>query len=171
MEEFSTFTPCWNYHAQVIVNTLKLTMFPCSYSNLYRGRISLLFFFFFFFFLFSGASCILATMPPILNEHVCTESKLLCLFSFLKLKLCDSELVSFAILVYKLWLKCSSFFLLFLLWLIAVAVNYVAISEALGVSPSVLAAGVAADNVICALYFSVLLSLASKIPPEGFDIN
>jgi hypothetical protein len=55
--------------------------------------------------------------------------------------------------------------LLFLL--ITVAVNYIAISEALGVSPSVLAAGVAADNVICALYFVSLFALASKIPPEA----
>ncbi|KAL6606472.1 hypothetical protein ACP70R_042125 [Stipagrostis hirtigluma subsp. patula] len=47
------------------------------------------------------------------------------------------------------------------------AVNYVAISEALGVSPSVLAAGVAADNLISALYFMTLFSLASKIPAEA----
>lgn len=53
-----------------------------------------------------------------------------------------------------------------LLFLI-VAVNYVAIAEALGVSPSVLAAGLAADNVICALYFTTLFALASKIPPEA----
>lgn len=46
------------------------------------------------------------------------------------------------------------------------AVNYVAIAEALGVSPSVLAAGLAADNVICAVYFTTLFALASKIPPE-----
>ncbi|CAI8598404.1 unnamed protein product [Vicia faba] len=46
------------------------------------------------------------------------------------------------------------------------AVNYVAISDALGVQPSVLAAGLAADNVICALYFSALFALASKVPPE-----
>ncbi|CBI22667.3 hypothetical protein VitviT2T_025129 [Vitis vinifera] len=46
------------------------------------------------------------------------------------------------------------------------AVNYVAISEALGVSRSVLAAGLAADNVICAVYFTTLFALASKIPPE-----
>lgn len=46
------------------------------------------------------------------------------------------------------------------------AVNYVAVSEALGVSPSILAAGLAADNVICAIYFSSLFALASKIPPE-----
>ncbi|XP_058779120.1 uncharacterized protein LOC131653091 isoform X1 [Vicia villosa] len=46
------------------------------------------------------------------------------------------------------------------------SVNYVAVSEALGLSPSVLAAGVAADNVICAVYFMVLFALASKIPAE-----
>lgn len=46
------------------------------------------------------------------------------------------------------------------------AVNYVAISEALGVSSSVMAAGVAADNVICAIYFMVLFALASRVPPE-----
>ncbi|XVE58482.1 hypothetical protein DITRI_Ditri04bG0173100 [Diplodiscus trichospermus] len=47
------------------------------------------------------------------------------------------------------------------------SVNYIAISEALGVSPSVLAAGVAADNVICAIYFMVLFALASKVAPEA----
>lgn len=47
------------------------------------------------------------------------------------------------------------------------AVNYVAISDALGVSSSVLAAGLAADNVICAVYFTTLFALASKIPPEN----
>ncbi|KAK8503900.1 hypothetical protein V6N12_019070 [Hibiscus sabdariffa] len=47
------------------------------------------------------------------------------------------------------------------------SVNYIAISEALGVSPSVLAAGVAADNVICAIYFMVLFALASKVSPEA----
>ncbi|CAK7338851.1 unnamed protein product [Dovyalis caffra] len=47
------------------------------------------------------------------------------------------------------------------------AVNYVAISDALGISPSVLAAGLAADNVICAVYFTSLFALASKIPPES----
>ncbi|XP_022140903.1 uncharacterized protein LOC111011457 isoform X2 [Momordica charantia] len=46
------------------------------------------------------------------------------------------------------------------------AVNYVAISGALGVSPSVLAAGLAADNVICAVYFATLFALASKVPAE-----
>ncbi|KAB5560842.1 hypothetical protein DKX38_005799 [Salix brachista] len=47
------------------------------------------------------------------------------------------------------------------------AVNYVAISDALGVSPSILAAGLAADNVICAVYFTSLFALASKIPAES----
>ncbi|PIA49251.1 hypothetical protein AQUCO_01300240v1 [Aquilegia coerulea] len=47
------------------------------------------------------------------------------------------------------------------------AVNYVAVAEALGVSPSVLAAGLAADNVICAVYFTSLFALASNIPPEA----
>ncbi|XP_078173650.1 uncharacterized protein LOC144567397 isoform X1 [Carex rostrata] len=46
-------------------------------------------------------------------------------------------------------------------------VNYVAVSEALGTSASVVAAGVAADNVICALYFTLLFALATKIPPES----
>lgn len=41
-----------------------------------------------------------------------------------------------------------------------------AISEALGISPSVMAAGVAADNVICAIYFIILFALASKVPSE-----
>ncbi|CAK9176897.1 unnamed protein product [Ilex paraguariensis] len=47
------------------------------------------------------------------------------------------------------------------------ALNYVAISEALGVSPSVLAAGVTVDNVICAIYFIVLFALGSKLPLEA----
>ncbi|XP_010537160.1 PREDICTED: uncharacterized protein LOC104811962 [Tarenaya hassleriana] len=47
------------------------------------------------------------------------------------------------------------------------AVNYVAIANALDVSPSVLAAGLAADNVICAVYFTSLFALASKIPAES----
>ncbi|CAH8361309.1 unnamed protein product [Eruca vesicaria subsp. sativa] len=46
------------------------------------------------------------------------------------------------------------------------SLNFVAISEALRISPSVIAAGVAVDNVICALHFMVLFALASKIPPE-----
>ncbi|KAL0890577.1 hypothetical protein Bca101_014560 [Brassica carinata] len=46
------------------------------------------------------------------------------------------------------------------------SLNFVAVSEALRISPSVVAAGVAVDNVICALHFMVLFALASKIPPE-----
>lgn len=45
--------------------------------------------------------------------------------------------------------------------------NYVAIAEALQISPSVLAAGLAADNVICAVYFTTLFALAAKIAPES----
>ncbi|XP_072980681.1 uncharacterized protein [Typha angustifolia] len=51
------------------------------------------------------------------------------------------------------------------------AVNYVAVAEALGVSPSVLAAGLAADNVICAVYFTSIFALASRIPPEASSTN
>lgn len=51
------------------------------------------------------------------------------------------------------------------------AINYIAICEALAVSPSVIAAGVAADNVICALYFLLLFTLASKIPAEAAKIS
>ncbi|CAN4113044.1 unnamed protein product [Withania somnifera] len=47
------------------------------------------------------------------------------------------------------------------------AVNYVAISEALETSPSVVTAGLAADNLICAVYFTTLFALASKIPAES----
>ncbi|CAN1264514.1 Uncharacterized membrane protein YjcL [Linum perenne] len=47
------------------------------------------------------------------------------------------------------------------------AVNYVAIADALGVTPSVLAAGLAADNVICAVYFTTLFAIAARVPPES----
>ena len=50
---------------------------------------------------------------------------------------------------------------------VVAAFNYVALLEALGVSPSVLAVGVAADNAICAIYFMVLFALSSKIPAEA----
>lgn len=49
------------------------------------------------------------------------------------------------------------------------AVNYVAISEFLETSSSVVTAGLAADNVICALYFASLFALASKIPAESSE--
>ncbi|KAL2652160.1 hypothetical protein R1flu_020288 [Riccia fluitans] len=46
------------------------------------------------------------------------------------------------------------------------AVNYVAVNEALGTSPSIVAAGLAADNLICAIYFTTLFALATNIPPD-----
>eukprot|EP00267_Zea_mays_P047225 XP_020399666.1 uncharacterized protein LOC103639498 [Zea mays] len=55
----------------------------------------------------------------------------------------------------RIWLLLTLFFF-----------HYVAISEALGLTPSVLAADVAADNLISALYFMALFSLASNIPAE-----
>ncbi|CAN6860827.1 unnamed protein product [Brassica oleracea] len=45
--------------------------------------------------------------------------------------------------------------------------NYIAIAKALDVSSSVIAAGLAADSVICAFYFMTLFALASKIPAES----
>lgn len=47
------------------------------------------------------------------------------------------------------------------------AVNYVAVSDAFGVSKSALAAGLAADNLMCAVYFTTVFALASKIPKES----
>jgi uncharacterized membrane protein len=47
------------------------------------------------------------------------------------------------------------------------AVNYVAVSEALQTTPSTLAAGLAADNLICAIYFTSLFALAANIPPDA----
>jgi uncharacterized membrane protein len=47
------------------------------------------------------------------------------------------------------------------------AINYVAVSEAFGVSSSAVAAGLAADNLICAVYFTTLFALSSKIPKES----
>ncbi|GJP53803.1 hypothetical protein CLOM_g12938, partial [Closterium sp. NIES-68] len=46
------------------------------------------------------------------------------------------------------------------------AVNYVAVTEALQASPSVVTAALAADNLLCALYFTTLFALAAKIPAE-----
>lgn len=45
--------------------------------------------------------------------------------------------------------------------------NYVAVSEALQTTPSILAAGLAADNLICAIYFTSLFALAANIPPDA----
>ncbi|CAL4966670.1 unnamed protein product [Urochloa decumbens] len=46
------------------------------------------------------------------------------------------------------------------------AVSYVAVCEGIGVSPSVMEAGLAAGNAIRALYFAGLFALAAKIPAE-----
>jgi len=51
------------------------------------------------------------------------------------------------------------------------AVNYVAVSEALEVSLSVLAAGLAADNIICALYFTSIFAIAARIPAEDHSVG
>eukprot|EP00250_Pteridium_aquilinum_P006491 c16401_g1_i2 orf=52-1335(+) len=47
------------------------------------------------------------------------------------------------------------------------AINYVAVSEAFGVSTSALAAGLAADNLICAVYFTTVFALASRVPKDS----
>jgi len=44
------------------------------------------------------------------------------------------------------------------------AVNYVAVSEALGASAAAVATGLAADNLVCALYFSSLFAI--PVPPR-----
>jgi uncharacterized membrane protein len=47
------------------------------------------------------------------------------------------------------------------------AVNYVAVCQYLGVTPSLVAAGLAADNLICALYFTSIFALAAGITPPA----
>ncbi|CAI5516954.1 unnamed protein product, partial [Closterium sp. Naga37s-1] len=47
------------------------------------------------------------------------------------------------------------------------AVNYVAVTEALQASPSVVTAALAADNLLCALHFTTLFAIAASIPAEG----
>ena len=47
------------------------------------------------------------------------------------------------------------------------AVNFVAVAEALNVSGSSVTAALAADNLICVLYFSSLFWLARRIPADG----
>ncbi|KAG2425993.1 hypothetical protein HXX76_013364 [Chlamydomonas incerta] len=47
------------------------------------------------------------------------------------------------------------------------AVNYMAVSEALDVSPSVFGAGLAADDLILTLYFVTIYYLARRIPPDA----
>lgn len=47
------------------------------------------------------------------------------------------------------------------------AVNYVAVAETTGMSSSAQAAGLAADNLICAVYFTTIYYLARKIPADA----
>lgn len=46
------------------------------------------------------------------------------------------------------------------------AVNYVGVAETLGISGSAQAAGLAADNLVCAAYFAVIFHLARTIPAD-----
>lgn len=46
------------------------------------------------------------------------------------------------------------------------AVNFVGVGEALGISSSTATAALAADNVLCILYFATLYWLAKDIDPE-----
>ncbi|GIL68447.1 hypothetical protein Vafri_21724 [Volvox africanus] len=47
------------------------------------------------------------------------------------------------------------------------AVNYMAVSEALSISPSTFGAGLAADDLILTFYFFSIYYLARNIPPDG----
>ena len=49
------------------------------------------------------------------------------------------------------------------------AVNYVAVNEALQTEAAVQSAGLAADNVVCAMYFAALFALARRLPTEKDD--
>ncbi|KAK9907992.1 hypothetical protein WJX75_001141 [Coccomyxa subellipsoidea] len=51
------------------------------------------------------------------------------------------------------------------------AINYVAVAETLQVSPSAQMAGLAADNLLCAVYFTTIFNLARKIPPESASMS
>ena len=46
------------------------------------------------------------------------------------------------------------------------AVNYVGVAETLGISGSAQAAGLAADNLLCALYFAAVFHLARHVPAD-----
>ena len=46
------------------------------------------------------------------------------------------------------------------------AVNYVGVAETLGVSSSAQASGLAADNLLCAVYFAYIFHLARHSPPD-----
>ena len=47
------------------------------------------------------------------------------------------------------------------------AVNYVGVAETLEMGRAAQAAGLAADNLLCALYFATLFHLARHIPPDA----
>lgn len=51
------------------------------------------------------------------------------------------------------------------------AINYVAVAETLQVSSSAQMAGLAADNLLCAVYFTTIFNLARKLPPEKLDVG
>ncbi|KAK9811913.1 hypothetical protein WJX72_012330 [[Myrmecia] bisecta] len=51
------------------------------------------------------------------------------------------------------------------------AVNYVGVSETLSITPSAQMAGLAADNLICALYFTTVFQLARHIAPEARPVQ
>ena len=46
------------------------------------------------------------------------------------------------------------------------AVNYVGVAETLGITASAQAAGLAADNLLCAVYFAFIYFLARTIPGD-----
>jgi len=46
------------------------------------------------------------------------------------------------------------------------AVNYVGVTETLGVPPGAAAAGLAADNLLCVAYFAALFRLGRGVPPD-----
>ena len=47
--------------------------------------------------------------------------------------------------------------------------NYVGVAETLDMGPAAQAAGLAADNLLCALYFATLFHLARHIPPDKIE--
>lgn len=49
------------------------------------------------------------------------------------------------------------------------AINYVAVTVATGADQAAVSAGLAADNLICAVYFTSLYALARGIPPDSDD--
>lgn len=45
--------------------------------------------------------------------------------------------------------------------------NYVGVAETLGVSSSAQASGLAADNLLCAVYFAYIFHLGRHSPPDN----